>query len=202
MTTDAILRTLAVVAAVAILAAPYWRVVVDAVQAAAEWGKAHASTLARAAAAALIVAAAWGNVPLPTFEVPSLPKVVVETPGAEMQTIVAPVAREMAKVPMMDRLLWASVWNKAATVVAGDAVAREVAFTDTRSLRMFTALAIDIAWRRIAGNVPGSNEPLRHAVEAAYAAAMGIDEVPVGKDLRSRYAEFARAMAWAGLNGE
>jgi hypothetical protein len=201
MTTDALLRTLAVVAAVAILAAPYWRVVVGIAQAGVEWGKAHASTLTRAAAAALIVAAAWGKVPLPTFEVP-LPTVVVETPGAEMRTIVAPVAREMARVPMVDRLLWASVWNKAATVVAGDAVAREVAFTDTRSLRLFTALAIDIAWRRIAGNVPGSNEPLRHAVEAAYSAALGIDDVPVGKDIRDRYAEFARAMAWAGLNGE
>jgi hypothetical protein len=196
-----VLRALAVVAAVAILAAPYWRVVVGAVQAGIEWSKAHAATLTRAAAAALIVAAAWGKVPLPTFEVP-LPTVVVETPGAEMKTIVAPVAREMARVPMVDRLLWASVWNKAATVVAGDAVAHEVAFTDTRSLRAFTALAIDIAWRRIAGNVPGSNEPLRHAVEAAYAAALGIDDVPVGKDLRDRYAEFARAMAWAGLNGE
>jgi hypothetical protein len=202
MTTDALLRTLAVVAAVAILAAPYWRVVVGIAQAGIEWSKAHAATLTRAAAAALIVAAAWGKVPLPTFEVPSLPTVVVETPGAEMKTIVAPVAREMAKVPMVDRLLWASVWNKAATVVAGDAVAREVAFTDTRSLRLFTALAIDIAWRRIAGNVPGSNEPLRHAVEAAYSAALGIDDVPVGKDIRDRYAEFARAMAWAGLNGE
>jgi hypothetical protein len=201
MTTDALLRALAVVAAVAILAAPYWRVVVGVAQAGVEWGKAHAATLTRAAAAALIVAAAWGKVPLPTFEVP-LPTVVVETPGAEMRTIVAPVAREMARVPMVDRLLWASVWNKAATVVAGDAVAHEVAFTDTRSLRAFTALAIDIAWRRIAGNVPGSNEPLRHAVEAAYAAALGIDDVPVGKDLRDRYAEFARAMAWAGLNGE
>jgi hypothetical protein len=196
-----VLRALAVVAAVAILAAPYWRVVVGAVQAGIEWSKAHAATLTRAAAAALIVAAAWGKVPLPTFEVP-LPTVVVETPGAEMRTIVAPVAREMARVPMVNRLLWASVWNKAATVVAGDAVAHEVAFTDTRSLRAFTALAIDIAWRRIAGNVPGSNEPLRHAVEAAYAAALGIDDVPVGKDLRDRYAEFARAMAWAGLNGE
>jgi hypothetical protein len=197
-----VLRALAVVAAVAILAAPYWRVVVAALQAAVEWSKAHASTLTRAAAAALIVAAAWGKVPMPTFEVPSLPTVVVETPGAEMKAIVAPVAREMSKMRMIDRLLWASVWNKAAIVVAGDATAREIAFTDTRSLRAFTGLAIDISWRRIGGNVPGTQEPLRHAVEAAYAAAMGIDEVPVGKDLRDRYAEFARAMAWAGLNGE
>jgi hypothetical protein len=202
MTTDALLRSLAVAAAVALMAAPYWRVVVDAAQAGVEWGKAHASTLTRAAAAALIVAAAWGKVPLPTFPPSALPTVVVETPEPEMRTIVAPVAREMAKVPMVDRLLWASVWNKAATVVAGDAVAREVAFTDTRSLRGFTALAVDIAWRRISGRVPGSNEPLRQAVEAAYAVAIGIDEVPVGKDLRDRYAEFARAMAWAGLNGE
>jgi hypothetical protein len=202
MSLDALLRSLAVGAAVALMAAPYWRVVVGALEAASEWAKDHAYTLARAAAAALIVAAAWGVVPMPKFSNVLPPTVEVETPGAEMKTIVAPVAREMEKLPMMDRLLWASVWNKAATVVAGDAAAREVAFTDTRSLRAFTAIAIDIAWRRIGERAPGGNEPLRHAVEAAYAAALGTADVPVGKDIRDRYAEFARAMAWAGLNGE
>jgi hypothetical protein len=199
---DALLRSLAVGAAVALMAAPYWRLVVDALEAAGEWAKTHAYTLARAAAAALIVAAAWGVVPIPNLAPIVMPTVEVETPGAEMKTIVSPVGKELATLPMGDRLLWASVWNKAAVVVAGDAVAREVAFTDTRSLRGFTALAIDIAWRRIAGKTPGTNEPLRQAVEAAYAAAVGVDEVPVTKDIRDRYAEFARAMAWAGLNGE
>jgi hypothetical protein len=102
---------------------------------------------------------------------------------------------------MGDRMLWAQTWNKAATVVAGDAVTTEVVFTDTRSLRLFTTLALDIAWRRIGQHVPGSNEPLRTAVEAAYGQAIGTEVVPVTPDVRSRYAAFAKAVAWAGVNG-
>lgn len=201
MSNDVILRTLAVIAAVAILAAPYRGLVVDAVQAGVEWGKAHAASLGRVAAAALIVAAAWGKVPLPSFEVPAgTVTVPVETPSAEMQSVVQPVAVELARMPMGDRLVWAATWNKAALVVAGDATAKEVAFTDTRSLRLFTALTLDIAWRRLAGQ-PAGNEALRNAVEASYAAAVGTEEVPVGRDVRDRYAAYARAVAWAGLNG-
>jgi hypothetical protein len=99
----------------------------------------------------------------------------------------------------VDRALWAEVWTKAATVAAGDAVTTEVAFTDTRSLRAFTALAVDIAWRRIGQHVPGGNEPLRAAVEAAYAVAVGKDALPVTADLRARYVAFCRAVAWAGV---
>ena len=60
MSTDVLLRTLAVCAAVAILAAPYWGVVVDAIRAAAAAARANAAGLRRLAAAALIVAAAYG----------------------------------------------------------------------------------------------------------------------------------------------
>jgi hypothetical protein len=98
-------------------------------------------------------------------------------------------------------MLWASTWSKAAIVVAGDATAREAAFTDTRSLQAFTGLALDIAWRRIGRHEPGGNEPLRKALEAAYGAAVGADEVPVTRDIRDRYAAFAKALAWAGING-
>jgi hypothetical protein len=101
----------------------------------------------------------------------------------------------------VDRALWAEVWTKAATVAAGDAVTTEVVFTDARSLRAFTALAVDIAWRRIGQHAPGSNESLRTAVEAAYGAALGSDVVPVTADLRGRYVAFCRAVAWAGVNG-
>jgi hypothetical protein len=103
-------------------------------------------------------------------------------------------------MPAGDRMLWAQVWSKAAIVAAGDAVTTEVVFTDTRSLRAFTTLALDIAWRRIGGNVPGSQEALRTATEAAYVKALGAATVPVTKDTRAQYAEFARAMAWAGMN--
>jgi len=202
MDRDALLRTLAVGAAVAILAAPYWRVVADALQAAVGAAKAHAHTLGRLAAAGLIVAAAWGKIPMPQIiNVGPVQTVKVEEPSAEMKTLVAPVGAALRSLPAGDRMLWASTWSKAAVVVAGDATAREAAFTDTRSLQAFTGLALDIAWRRIGRHEPGSNEPLRKALEAAYGAAVGTDEVPVTRDIRDRYAAFAKAVAWAGVNG-
>jgi hypothetical protein len=118
-----------------------------------------------------------------------------------MQQLVRPVADAMKSLPMGDRMLWAQTWSKAATVVAGDAVTTEVVFTDTRSLRMFTTLAIEIAWRRIGQHAPGSVAGLREAVEAAYGQAIGVDVVSVTADVRSRYAAFAKAVAWAGVNG-
>ena len=201
MDRETLLRSLAAVAAVAILAAPYWRVVADALEAGVAAAKAHANVIGRLAAAGLIVAAAWGKIPMPSFEVPAVPAVEVEEPSAEMKTLVAPVAAALRSLPAGDRMLWASTWSKAAIVVAGDATARETAFTDTRSLQAFTALALDIAWRRIGRHEPGSNEPLKKALEAAYGAAVGTDEVPVTKDIRDRYAAFAKALAWAGVNG-
>ena len=201
MTTDALVRSLAVIVAVAILAAPYRRVVADAFQAGVEWVKARAAGLGRLAAAGLIVAAAWGQVPLPTL--PSLPTVAVtvETPSPAMQAAVAPIAAALRSMPMGSRMTWAATWSKAALVVAGEATAREVAFTDTRALQAFTGLALDIAWRRIGGHQPGSQEALRKALESAYAAEVGTDDVPTSPDIRARYVAFAKALAWAGLNG-
>ena len=201
MDRETLLRSLAVVAAVAILAAPYWGLVVAALEKGVAAAKAHANVIGRLAAAGLIVAAAWGKIPMPSFEVPAVPAVEVEEPSPEMKTLVAPVAAALRSLPAGDRMLWASTWSKAAIVVAGDATARESAFTDTRSLQAFTALALDIAWRRIGRHEPGSNEPLRKALESAYGAAVGTDEVPVTRDIRDRYAAFAKALAWAGING-
>lgn len=200
MSNDALLRTLAIVAAVAILAAPYRGLVVDALEAAGGWAKAHAAAIGRVAAAGLIVAAAWGKVPLPTLPAAPVVAVTVETPSPEMQAVVKPIAAELAKLPASDRMLWAAVWSKAAIVVAGDTLAKEPAFTDTRSLRAFTALTLDIAWRRLGGHPPG-NEALRKALESAYASEVGTDDVPVSRDIRDRYAAFAKAVAWAGMNG-
>jgi len=199
---DVVLRTVAVVAAVALVAAPHYRLILEKLAAAAAAAQAHGAELSRVAAALLIVAAMWGKIPLPRFDVPAGPAVTVpvDTPSAEMQTAVKPIAAELAKLPMGDRLVWAATWNKAAIVVAGDATAKEVAFTDTRSLRTFTALALDIAWRRLAGQPPG-NESLRKALEASYGAVVGTEEAPVSRDIRDRYAAFAKAVAWAGLNG-
>ena len=197
MSHDALIRTAAVVAAAALLAAPYWRWIAERLATAAEAAYAERATLARTAAALLLVAAAWGKVPLPSLPVPQA-QVHVETPSDAMQRLVTPVAAAMREMPAGDRMLWASVWTKAGVVVAGDAVSTQTAFTDTRSLQAFTALALDIAWRRIGQHKP--NEALRAAVEAAYAAHLGRDVVPVTPELRARYVELVNALAWAGLH--
>lgn len=201
MTFDAALRVAAVVAAVALLAAPYWAQIEAAARRALEAGKEKAGLIARIAAAGLILAAAWGKVPLPKLAVPSVQRVDVVTPSDEMQRVVAPIADALKSAPMGDRMLWAQVWSKAAVVAAGDAVTTEVVFTDTKGLRAFTVLALDIGWRRLGGNQSGKYAGLREATEGAFAQVLGKAEVPVTKDLRERYAELCRAIAWAGVNG-
>ena len=199
--TDEIIRTAAVVAAVALVAAPYWPHVAKYLAEATETARRHWPTIGRAVAACLLIAAAWGKIPLPSLPMAPSVTVVVETPTVEMQTLVRPVADAMRSMPAGDRMLWARTWSKAAIVVAGDAVTTEVVFTDTRSLRGFTVLALDIAWRRIGQHTPGGNEPLRAAVEACYGQAIGTEVVPVTADLRARYGAFAKAVAWAGIGG-
>jgi hypothetical protein len=196
-----VIRLAAVVAAVSLLAAPYRDRIAGWLSQAAEACYAERATLARIAAALLLIAAAWGKIPMPRMPAAPAVTVDVETPSVEMQQLVEPVAKALKSLPMGDRMLWAQTWNKAATVVAGDAVTTEVVFTDTRSLRMFTALAIEIAWRRICQHAPGSVAGLREAVEASYGQAVGTDVVSVTADVRSRYAAFAKAVAWAGVNG-
>lgn len=198
MTTDAF-RLVAVLAAVALVAAPYWPAIQAAAARALEAGKEKAGLLSRVAAAALLIAAAWGVVPLPKFPLPVPVSIAVETPAADMQQIVEPVAQAMKAAPLGDRMLWASLWSKAAVVVAGDAVTTEVAFTDTRSLRLFTVLALDLGWRRIGNNQPGKYDGLRTACEGAFAAVLGTEIVPVTPELRKRYADLCRAIAWAAL---
>jgi hypothetical protein len=192
-------RCAALALAVALAVAPYWAQVRAAASRVVEAAKEKAGLLSRVAAIALLVAAAWGKVPLPSLPASPSAPVAVETPSPEMQTLVKPVADALRGASAVDRALWAEVWNKAATVAAGDAVTTEVVFTDTRSLRLFTALAVDIGWRRIGQHAPGSNESLRRAVEAAYGQAVGTDVVPVTADVRARYIAFCKAVAWAGM---
>ncbi len=200
MSYDVAFRVVALALAAALLAAPYGAQIKALAYRAVEAGKEKAGLLARIAAAGLLIAAAWGKVPLPTL--PTAPaRVTVEAPSDEMKTLVQPIAEALRGASPVDRALWADVWTKVAVVAAGDAVTTEVVFTDSRSLRAFTALAVDIAWRRIGQHVPGSNESLRKAVETAYGAALGSDVVPVTADLRGRYVAFCKAVAWAGVNG-
>ena len=134
---------------------------------------------------------------------PSLPRVAVSVtdPSPEMKAKVAQVATALRSASPVDRAVWASTWEKAAIVVAGDAVTTEVAFTDTRALRQFTVLALDIAWRRLAGNQPGKYAGLREATEAVLLEVVGNEVVPVTPDMRRAYSDAAKAIAWAGVNG-
>ena len=193
---DNLVRLAAVALAAALLAAPYWAQIQALAYRAVEAGKAKAGLVGRIVAAGLLIAAAWGKVPLPTL--PSVaPQVTVVTPSDELQRLVTPVADALAGLSAADRALWAALWTRAATVAAGDAVTAQVAFADTRALRDFTALTMDIGWRRIGKHAAGSQESLRAAVEAAYGSALGKDVVPVTSELRGRYVEFANAVAWA-----
>lgn len=138
------------------------------------------------------------------LSLPSLPRVAVTVtePSPEMKAKVAGVAEAMRSASPVDRAVWASTWEKAAIVVSGDAVSPEIAFTDTRSLRQFTVLALDIAWRRLGGNKAGKYAGLREAVESVLGEAVGSEVVPVTPDVRRAYADAARAVAWAGIHGE
>lgn len=199
MSSDAILRTIAVVVAAGLLAAPYHRLIVDKLAEATAAAKAHGAGLARIAAAILIVAAAWGKIPLPQMPgVLEVPAIVVPEPSAEMQRLVAPVAQALAGLPADKRQLWAATWSKAALVVEAEGTTTVAVFTDTPALRLFMQISLDVAWRRLGDQAPGEVDGLRTAVEAAMRSVLGLDAVPVTGEMRSRYAEVARAIAWAG----
>jgi len=197
---DVLLRTLAVGAAVALLAAPYWQQIVGAAQSAIAAASEHRATLARVTAAGLIVAAAWGKLPMPEF-MPVVPAVSIDVPepSPELRTAVEPVRQALASLSPADRALWAATWAKAAVVVEADGTSSVEAFRDTAALRLFTTVALDIAWRRLGKHTPGSVDGLREAVEGAMRSVLGLDAVPVTPQMRASYADVAKAIAWAGL---
>ena len=199
MSQDVVLRTIAVVVAVALVAAPYRGLIVQKLTEAATAASAYGADLARIAAALLIVAALWGKIPLPQLPgIVDVPTVVVPEPSAELQRLVAPVARALARLPADKRQLWAATWSKAAIVVEAEGTTSVPVFTDTPALRLFTTVAIDVAWRRLGDQAPGSVAGLKEAVETAMRSALGLDAVPVTSEMRGRYADVAKAIAWAG----
>jgi len=198
---DTVIRIAAVVAAAALLAAPYRERIVGWLAAAAEATRANWATIGRVAAACLVIAAAWGKIPMPTLTAPVAPGVTVPTPSPEAQRLVEPVRAALAGLPADKRALWAATWAKTALVVEAEGATSVAVLTDTASLRVLTTTALDIAWRRIGGMAPGSVAGLREAVEAAMRSALGLDSVPVTPDVQARYAEVARAIAWAATGG-
>jgi len=154
-------------------------------------------TTARIIAAIVLGFIAIGGVPRLPVRVEPTPS--PNAPSDAMQRAVTPIAKALANAPMGDRLLWSRLWEKAAVVVDGDAVNTDVVFTDTRSLRAFTILALDIGWRRIGEHRPGHYQGLREAVEAAMGEVLSLEVKPVDADVRAKFAEMARAIAWAGM---
>lgn len=199
MSQDVVIRTIAVVVAVALVAAPYRGLIVERLTQAATAASAYGADLARIAAALLIVAALWGKIPLPQMPgIVDVPTVVVPEPSAELQRLVAPVAQALAGLPADKRQLWAATWSKAAVVVEAEGTTSVPVFTDTPALRLFTTVAIDVAWRRLGDMPPGGVAGLKDAVETAMRSALGLDAVPVTSEMRVRYADVAKAIAWAG----
>ena len=203
MSHESLVRTAAVVAAVAFLAAPYRQQIAGYVSQAAEAAKAHGALAGRIAAAALLIAAAWGKVPMPSLpSTPAVPVITVDAPSPAMRATVQPIADALKAAPLGDRMLWANLWSKAATVVAGDELGTEVVLTDTRALRMFTTLALDIGWRRIGENKPGTYAGLRQAVEKAMGDTLSLDARPIDVETRAKVVELYKAIAWAGTAKE
>ncbi len=203
MSHESLVRTAAVVAAVAFLAAPYRQQIAGYLAKAAEAAKAHGALAGRIAAAALLIAAAWGKVPMPSLpSTPAVPVITVDAPSSAMRATVQPIADALKAAPLGDRMLWANLWSKAATVVAGDELGTEVVLTDTRALRMFTTLALDIGWRRIGENKPGTYAGLRQAVEKAMGDTLSLDARPIDVETRAKVVELYKAIAWAGTAKE
>jgi hypothetical protein len=200
---ESLVRTAAVVAAVAFLAAPYRQQIAGYLAKAAEAAKSNGPALGRIAAAALLIAAAWGKVPMPSLpSTPAVPVITVDAPSSAMRATVQPIADALKAAPLGDRMLWANLWSKAATVVAGDELGTEVVLTDTRALRMFTTLALDIGWRRIGENKPGTYAGLRQAVEKAMGDTLSLDARPIDVETRAKVVELYKAIAWAGTAKE
>ena len=203
MNHESLVRTAAVVAAAALLAAPYRQQIAGYVAKATEAAKSNGPALGRIAAAALLIAAAWGKVPMPSLpSTPAVPVITVDAPSPAMRATVQPIADALKAAPLGDRMLWANLWSKAATVVAGDELGTEVVLTDTRALRMFTTLALDIGWRRIGENKPGTYAGLRQAVEKAMGDTLSLDARPIDVETRAKVVELYKAIAWAGTAKE
>lgn len=201
MSHDEILRTIAVIAAAALLAAPHWRHFARLGAAAAEAVRVYGVELSRIAAAGLILAAAWGVMPMPTLPVAPAVAIEVPEPSGDLKRLVEPVRASLASLSANDRALWAATWSKAAIVAEAEGATSVTVFPDTASLRAFTATVLDIAWRRIGGHQPGGVAGLKESVETAMQSSLGLDVVPVTAQVRGRYAETARAIAWAATGG-
>ena len=153
--------------------------------------------LARIIAACVLLAIAICGVPsmLTVHD-----EATIDTPDDAMQMVTNDVARIMRGASEVDRCLWAQVWAKVAVTASGDSNDVEVIFTDTRALRAFQIIALNIAWKRLAGNQTGKYAGLGEACEKAFNDTIGKDVQPVTPALRAKFVALANALAWCGIN--
>jgi len=154
--------------------------------------------LARIIAGCVLLAVAICG--LPSMPAPQADP-ALETPDEAMRTVTNDVARILRVASPVDRALWAQVWSKVAITASGDADSNvEVVFSDTRGLRAFQIIALNIAWRRLAGNAAGKYAGLGEACEKAFNDTLGKDVQAVTPAVRAKFVALANALAWCGIN--
>ena len=138
------------------------------------------------------------------FAVHGLPTATLDTatielqkPSAEMLKAVDDVQRIMRTASPVDRTLWAEVWNKCGKIINSETSA-ELIFSDTRSLRQFNVIALQIAFKRLGDMPKGKYAGLGEATERVFAEAIGLDVRPVTPELRKKFVETCTALAWCG----
>ena len=151
------------------------------------------STARVAIAAGLLYFAVHGS-PTATLETATIK---IQKPSAEMLQSVDDVQRILRTASPVDRTLWAEVWSKCGKIINGETTT-EVVFTDTRSLRQFNVIALQIAFKRLGDMPKGKYAGLGEATERVFVEAIGLDVRPVTPELRKKFIETCNALAWCG----
>lgn len=194
---DTVIKGIAAAAAAAIVLAPYLKHLKALGLALLALAKAAQADIARVCIAAVILAGAWGKIPIPTPSY-SVPKVVVQTPSTAMQTAVAPIKGAISAFSAADRATWAALWVKMADAVGTETSGPSASLTSSMTLRTYIIVALDIGWNRIGHHQPGQYPQLRQAIESVCAANLGMDAAGLDATARSKAAELFNAIAWAG----
>ena len=151
------------------------------------------STARVAIAAGLLYFAVHGS-PTATLETATIK---IQKPSAEMLQSVDDVQRIMRTASPVDRTLWAEVWSKCGKIINGE-TSTDVVFSDTRSLRQFNVIALQIAFKRLGDMPKGKYAGLGEATERVFVEAIGLDVRPVTPELRKKFIETCNALAWCG----
>ena len=151
------------------------------------------STARVAIAAGLLYFAVHGS-PTATLETATIK---IQKPSAEMLQSVDDVQRILRTASPVDRTLWAEVWSKCGKIINGETTT-EVVFSDTKSLRQFNVIALQIAFKRLGDMPKGKYAGLGEATERVFVEAIGLDVRPVTPELRKKIIETCDALAWCG----